>query len=115
MSPSAGPPHQPEQPIRNGGTGGPGGVKVVVAPGMSAPRPGTPLYIGVPFTISGSAIAGTVSEPDSGRVTRVTVTFDGGRGGPTHASGDWSSWSAAGNNPRPAAPTVTATAPRRAA
>src|SRR5258707_741018 len=110
MSRNAAPPHQPEQPIRNGGTGGTGGVKVVVSPGMSAPRPGTPLYIGVPFTISGSAIAGTVSEPDSGRVTRVTVTFDGGRVGVTDDSGDWSSWSAVVNNPGPGAHTVPAEA-----
>jgi len=91
MSPSAGPPEQPEQPIGNGGTGG---VKIIVSPGMSAPRPGTPLYIGAPFTIEGSAIAGTLSEPDSGRVTKVTVTFDGTPVRVTNDSGDWSSWSA---------------------
>src|SRR5260370_566094 len=65
MSPNAGPPHQPEQPIRNGGTGGTGGVKVVVSPGLSAPRPRTPLYIGVPFTISGNTITGPGTEPAS--------------------------------------------------
>jgi hypothetical protein len=103
MNRSAGP---PELPIGNGPGGG---GKVIVSPGMSAPRPGTPVYIDVPFTIEGSATAGTTSEPDSGRVTRVTVTFDGAPVTVTDDSGDWGSWSAV-VTPGPGAHTMIAEA-----
>src|SRR5262249_26512370 len=68
---------------------GPGGDGPYVLAGMDSPTAATPLFVGLPFTVEGSA-------ESSSTVTAVTVTFDGSTltttdDSPTH---DWSSWHA---------------------
>jgi hypothetical protein len=84
MSPT---PETPDRPIGGNGPGPGDGPYVLVS--IDAPEAATPLYVGVPFKVEGSA-------ESSGKVAGVTLTFDGATVPTTDDSTahDWSSWHA---------------------
>ena len=100
-----------------GGGGGGGGITSRVTPGMAAPRAGTALYVGVPFTVTGFASVeiSTNSElPGAAgpRVDSVTLTYDGRPVAVVNDGGAdaWSSWHAVVTPASAGAHTFVATA-----
>jgi hypothetical protein len=70
-----------------------------VMPGMTEPTAGTPLYVGVPFTVTGFASAEVISAQTAvagPKVDSVTLTYDGTPVAAVNDGGTdlWSSWHA---------------------